>query len=713
MKPVLSISLLCSGREETKKCLDSLKPIMEQIESELIIVDTGCDDEMKQLLSEYTSHIIPFTWCDDFSAARNAGLKEAKGEWFLYIDDDEYFRDVQDIVDFFQSGEYRKYGQACYVQRNYTDYTGKNYQDQYTSRMIKIRPDTRFVDRIHEYLAPVHGENKLLNSWVDHYGYIYASLEDKRKHEERNVSLLKNTIEENKMHLRARAHLAQEYLGIPDYEKMAELCKESVDLLKNKKKDIYYDSYRQTFYLGTMLALMNLEKFDEAEKFFPDAASDKKNDELGRAGLCQLGADVYYRKKNYEVCDKCCREYIRVYKKMEGALNYVPVSPIFVQNIFFNNNRNNLFCVYICSRLDQGDTKALKTYFFELGWEDNNFGLYEGILASIMNAMSSMPYDEDFLPIAQKLIEDERVQELTIDEIKMQIREKGDAALYPLAKIFGQVNIDHSYILYLKVMSAAHENRREEVEEAYPRLFRKFVDVLAFEDRVFDIADEYGLDMDAVIAGISFEQWQKGVDSFCERNPMDVVWKKREFIEKHCKAGSSRYDYLMLKVSEVEAVISTEYKDYTLIRNVMKNFSDMSFTFYERYFRPEAFEGEMEMLPLPCRVAVRLRRVLQAEAAGDIAKFREELTGCIGIFGPINDAIQYFGKMYAARREQELAESRRVSDEMQSLARQVKKQLCNFLARGDRKTAYSIWQQLHALTPDDPELAVLERQCRE
>ena len=50
-KPVISISLLASNRKETtRKCLDSLQPIMEQIPSELIIVDTGCDEEQRQVL---------------------------------------------------------------------------------------------------------------------------------------------------------------------------------------------------------------------------------------------------------------------------------------------------------------------------------------------------------------------------------------------------------------------------------------------------------------------------------------------------------------------------------------------------------------------------------------------------------------------------------------------------------------------------------------
>ena len=40
---LLSISILMSGRKETRQCLESLVPIMEAIPCELILVDTGCD----------------------------------------------------------------------------------------------------------------------------------------------------------------------------------------------------------------------------------------------------------------------------------------------------------------------------------------------------------------------------------------------------------------------------------------------------------------------------------------------------------------------------------------------------------------------------------------------------------------------------------------------------------------------------------------------
>ena len=97
-RPMLSISLLASNRPDTiRRCLDSLKPIMEQISSELILVDTSEREEIHKILTEYTNKVITFHWCNDFAKARNAGLKEAKGEWFLFLDDDEWFTESSPV----------------------------------------------------------------------------------------------------------------------------------------------------------------------------------------------------------------------------------------------------------------------------------------------------------------------------------------------------------------------------------------------------------------------------------------------------------------------------------------------------------------------------------------------------------------------------------------------------------------------------------------
>ena len=103
-KKILTISLLVSNRKDTiRKCMESIKPLLEALPSELIAVDTGCTDGSIEIVKEYADLIVNFPWCHDFAAARNAGLEKAQGEWFLYLDDDEWFEDVTEIIQFFKS----------------------------------------------------------------------------------------------------------------------------------------------------------------------------------------------------------------------------------------------------------------------------------------------------------------------------------------------------------------------------------------------------------------------------------------------------------------------------------------------------------------------------------------------------------------------------------------------------------------------------------
>lgn len=79
----LTIGMIVKNEEKTLgKCLASLKPLLDEVPSELIITDTGSTDHTVEIAEKYTDHIIHFEWCNDFSAARNTGLKAARGEWF-------------------------------------------------------------------------------------------------------------------------------------------------------------------------------------------------------------------------------------------------------------------------------------------------------------------------------------------------------------------------------------------------------------------------------------------------------------------------------------------------------------------------------------------------------------------------------------------------------------------------------------------------------
>ena len=237
---ILTISLLVSNRIDTiRKCMESIRPILEQVPSELIAIDTvGKDtDGSINIVREYTDKIYPFTWCNDFSAARNEGLKRAKGKWFMFIDDDEWFEDVTELINFFNSGEYTKYKSASYQIHDYSNRQGA-YSVGTLHRMVELTTNTKFCGAVHEYLAPIYLPCKELTCYIHHYGYVFDTQEEHEKHSERNLSLLRPEFEKNPTDLRLRLQMVQECMYLKKLEEEAiSLCEETMEF--NKKVQIY------------------------------------------------------------------------------------------------------------------------------------------------------------------------------------------------------------------------------------------------------------------------------------------------------------------------------------------------------------------------------------------------------------------------------------------------------------------------------------------
>lgn len=409
---LLTISLLASNRKETiERCIESLCPIREAVSTELIIVDTGCAEELHEELCKTADQVVMFTWCNDFSAARNAGLKKANGQWFLYLDDDEWFTDSQPIIDFFQNGEYLHYGAADYIQRNYLDTAGSQYSDSWVARMIRLDVDTHFESKIHEHLAPIKGEEKALHAIVDHYGYVYPDQEAKQKHFERNKTLLEEMIAEEPEQIRWKLQLLLEYRTMEAYEELELLGKQLLESCGvSLEYELAYDMqvYLGSFYAAVIISELGKENYEEVRKWCQKALEDKRNVEWSQAFLCFSLARSSFFLGKYIESEKYANEYLNWKRILQEDLGtdenqkqyfFEQEKAPFINETFDEVKQKEIYSILICAGLKQKDTTNLQKYLTKLGWEKHHLYVFEKMAESLIEAMCKDPLN----PVNEKI----------------------------------------------------------------------------------------------------------------------------------------------------------------------------------------------------------------------------------------------------------------------------------------------------------------------
>ena len=408
---VLSIALLASDRKDTiGKCLESLAAIRKSVPSELIILDTGCSPEVRKVLEAYADKITDFTWCNDFSEARNVTLRMAEGEWFLYLDDDEWFSDTEDLVAFFTSGEYKHYASASYVQRNYLDMQGSQFTDTRVGRMAKRTPQLEFRSKIHEYLAPISGDNKSLCARVDHYGYVYDTEEKKRAHFERNRVLLEQMIMEEPMVLRWRLQLLQEYRTMDDYARMEDLGRAGIRMISESDAGEWDETeiklYMGSFYAARILAYMGRENYLRVYELCEEAQNEEHSTRLFQAFLKEmLAKSLFYiglqkqtleeESKYFQQSQQQALQYLQEHAYFcdnPQELYSLQIAP-FVGECFDLVKIKEIYSILICDGLKLKSTDNLEKYIEKLCWNEQHVYVFEEIADILIEAMNTFDYE--------------------------------------------------------------------------------------------------------------------------------------------------------------------------------------------------------------------------------------------------------------------------------------------------------------------------------
>ena len=91
MQYTYSLCMIVKNEEAVlSRCLDSVQGLFDEI----VIVDTGSTDQTREIAARYTKKLYTFSWCDDFSAARNYAFSKCNCDYIYSCDADEVIDEV-------------------------------------------------------------------------------------------------------------------------------------------------------------------------------------------------------------------------------------------------------------------------------------------------------------------------------------------------------------------------------------------------------------------------------------------------------------------------------------------------------------------------------------------------------------------------------------------------------------------------------------------
>ncbi|MCM1231533.1 MAG: glycosyltransferase [Ruminococcus flavefaciens] len=724
--PVLSIFMLTSGKKDMRKSLECLQYFKRSLSCEVILVDTGCNEEQRSLIEAYGDKIVDFVWCNDFAAARNAGLKEAGGEWFLYLDDDEWFEDPQEIISFFQTGEYKKFNSAEYVVRNYLDFEGIRYTDAYLTRLVKLEPETRFEGKIHEYLTPVREPKKCLADIAQHYGYAFQNETERENHARRNREPLLEMRKRCPGDARWIAQLAQEYLSGGEYEKTFEVCRIGLD--ECRQKGGYGEKYVGTFYgdifAFILISLECMEKFEAEELWLNEAMSQSFTRlevmEPTVAYYCFLGARLFCITKRYEISRDYLRKYIDYTYKLRYNREAIARGAVLVTADVFQPHTVNgtLMCVEGLIRLE--DYAFAEESFYLLDWRDKKL-LHQDIWErNILDACCSVAYHPLWVRMLQTLCSrEEGMKEMLVVFLDREVAYKTDREEEKLSRLYrlvAELSYEHRYILCTRILWAAQdseirsqEERKEKLLILFRRLFEKYPhEIFEIRNEIWDAAEQNGISLGNQLEEMDYRVWKQCLEVWCREASLTELRKWDERAESWGTEAGIRSKLFRVKRLEglLRCCVESRY-DLAELEELLWKYSAAVLDLYGPYYKEAVLEEIPENLQEDIQLALRLKRLQPYREQGDVRGTLEHIKKCLGIYPALEPVILEYAEAIRDEARMQNSERNTAQAELSNLVSALKAAARQRIAAAEYQAAREILLQVEQCVPEDEEVREL------
>lgn len=638
----LTISLLASNRKDTlPKTLASLKPILDNVSSELIVVDTGCEEDLLEIVRQYTDKIYKFEWCKDFSKARNVGIDKAQGDWFMFIDDDEWFEDATEFIEFFNSDEMKKYNYGKYVVRNYENMEGTAWTDSIAGRMFRMFDGTKFVDAIHERPVNIAGPTKSFTSYAHHYGYVYKTEDDRRAHIKRNTELLLEQIKKEPGCVRHYCHLTQEYNVIREYEKSLEYALEGI---RNANMSISENDKDLSGLFGNVVWVMvNQSRYEDAIKSAEEYLNHKYVTELGKLslyGFCSTCAyklgryedAIIYAEKFFSMNDVFVKDPDKAYKQ-DATLIMMSLAPDNIERIsgiafaaaVMLNDVDNM-CKYV-GMIDK-DTKMLIDA--------------QECMKKIADYMGQGDRVEDYVTILKRIVLNNKYLSMLLTRVE-EIKDIDTNAFLHIADVMAEIESSHGYVQFMTIISKRNDTE-ELLDELYTKLINDVDDLVNLHHHFWAIAAQRNISIADKVAVKPMNRWMVTVDDWAKNAKIKDLFEKKADLSAVLHSDGMHMKYYDVVLSEA-LLYRKRMENITLdeIKMEMLKFTNIVMSFYRLIYKDEIFIQCSTILPNRCQVAMSFMKIL----CGEVKDVKAELNMVIklmpGIKAMVSKYIELMG----------------------------------------------------------------------
>ncbi len=315
----LSVCIITKNEaEKLKKCLKALAPYPW----ELVVVDTGSEDNSVEIAKQYGANICSFSWVDDFAAAKNYAIAQAKNEMVLVLDTDEYLEPL-DYKKLMRQVEANPRAVGRIMRRNVFVADGEEKETVEYIHRIFSKELYCYQGRIHEQVIRKDADPAGEDRW-DHETYYtdlsifhdgYSGTEEERqKKAQRNIRLLLEAQKDSPEDPYLQYQLGKGYYMAGNYEEAANWFDKALYYNLNPGLEYVIDMVETYGY-----ALLKLGR--------PQAALMLEGvyNEFGKSADFQFLMGLIYM--NNEMFDKAVEEFIKATKhetaRTVGANSYL------------------------------------------------------------------------------------------------------------------------------------------------------------------------------------------------------------------------------------------------------------------------------------------------------------------------------------------------------------------------------------------------------